>query len=77
MPQKVLDCRGMKCPMPVLKMTQMMMKKELAAGDILDVIADCPTFETDVKNWVKTYKKVLVRFIVASDGKTKTATVQI
>lgn len=29
-------------------------------GDILEVIADCPTFENDVKNWCRRNNKTLL-----------------
>ena len=47
----VLDARGMKCPLPTLKMTGVC--RTLKPGDILEVVADCPTFETDVRNLCK------------------------
>ncbi len=75
MATKILDAKGLKCPMPVLKMTQMLMKKELAPGDVLEVTADCPTFENDIKTWCATWKKVLVRFV--PEGASKKATIQI
>ncbi len=56
----VLDAKGLKCPMPSLKMTEKLTKKEVNAGDVLEVVADCPTFENDVKVWCKMWKKVLV-----------------
>jgi tRNA 2-thiouridine synthesizing protein A len=55
-----LDCRGMNCPIPTLKMTSAVMAKEVVAGDTLQVVADCPTFEDDVKSWCTTMKKVLL-----------------
>ncbi len=55
-----IDARGLKCPVPVLKMTNAVVKKEVNAGDTLVVLADCPTFEKDVKEWCKNMKKVLI-----------------
>ena len=55
-----LDTRGLKCPGPVLKMTGIMMKKEVKPGDTLAVTADCSTFEKDVKDWCQRNKKVLI-----------------
>jgi tRNA 2-thiouridine synthesizing protein A len=57
-----IDARGLKCPVPVLKMSSAVTKKEVNAGDTLIVTADCPTFENDVRGWCKTMKKVLVVF---------------
>jgi len=55
-----LDARGLKCPLPALKMNSMLLKNEVKAGDVLEVLADCPTFEKDVKDWCSRTKKVLV-----------------
>ena len=60
MPTVSIDAKGLKCPMPVLKMTNAVMKKEVNPGDTLVVVADCPTFEDDVKAWCKQMKKVLI-----------------
>jgi tRNA 2-thiouridine synthesizing protein A len=55
-----LDARGLKCPVPVLKMTSAVMKKEVKPGDTLAVTADCSTFEKDVKDWCSKMNKVLI-----------------
>lgn len=55
-----LDARGQNCPIPTLKMTNIVMRKEVVSGDNLEVVADCPTFEADVRQWCVTMKKVLV-----------------
>jgi tRNA 2-thiouridine synthesizing protein A len=54
------DARGMKCPMPVLKMNGMVLAKKVQTGDTLAVIADCPTFEKDMREWCAKAKKVLI-----------------
>jgi TusA-related sulfurtransferase len=36
------------------------MKKEVVAGDTLEVVADCPSFPAEVKKWCDQAKKVLV-----------------
>jgi len=53
-----LDTRGMKCPQPTLKLTVVAMK--MKSGDILDVIADCPTFERDLRSWCDRSRKTLL-----------------
>ena len=55
-----LDARGLNCPIPTLKMTNMVMRKDVLAGDTLEVVADCETFEADVKQWCTTMKRVLI-----------------
>ena len=55
---QTLDCIGLYCPMPVLKTKQEMDK--LAIGEILEVLADDPAAEEDIKAWAKrTGQKIL------------------
>jgi tRNA 2-thiouridine synthesizing protein A len=71
-----IDARGAKCPVPVLKMTNSVMKKEVNPGDTLVVLADCPTFENDVRQWCKSMNKVLI--VIRDEGNnTKRAEVRI
>jgi tRNA 2-thiouridine synthesizing protein A len=48
---QILDCIGLYCPMPVLRTRQEMDK--LALGEILEVLADDPAAEEDIKAWAK------------------------
>ncbi len=48
-PKKKLDCRGLFCPMPVVK-TKLELEN-MEVGDILEVIADDPGFEQDFPSW--------------------------
>jgi len=45
-PTQELDCRGMNCPLPVLKTKKTL--KSLAAGDVLKVIATDPGSVADM-----------------------------
>jgi tRNA 2-thiouridine synthesizing protein A len=76
MAKAFLDAKGLKCPMPSLKMTQMVLKKEVKPGDVLEVVADCPTFENDVRTWCQSSKKVLIFMRSEADG-SKCCQVQI
>ena len=58
MSQIDLDARGLKCPQPQLRMTIQITKMQ--AGDILEVVADCDTFEQDVRKWCERNKKALL-----------------
>ncbi len=60
MPKVEMDVRGQRCPVPTLKMTQKILAKEVAPGDVLEVLADCPKFEEDVRAWCANWKKALV-----------------
>ena len=52
------DAKGLKCPQPTLKVT--IMATRMKAGDILEVVADCPSFEEDVRGWCTRARKVLL-----------------
>ncbi|MGO9793462.1 MAG: sulfurtransferase TusA family protein [Solirubrobacteraceae bacterium] len=69
-----LDYRGLKCPLPTLKLQRAVLTKVVKDGDILEVKADCEAFEGDVKKFCTDQKKILVKFWV--DGTTKTAKIQ-
>jgi len=51
MPDTALDCTGLACPMPIVKMTKA--AKTMAPGDTLTVTADDPGFEPDVQAWAE------------------------
>jgi len=57
-----LDAKGLRCPQPVLRIAAKM--PELSAGDILEVLGDCPTFEQDVRKWCTRMKKTLLAVTV-------------
>lgn len=60
-----LDLKGLKCPQPILRIHSKIMT--VKTGSIVKVIADCPTFERDLKLWAtKTGKTVLE--CVKNDG---------
>lgn len=44
-----LDCRGMKCPMPMVKLFKK--NNTIDVGDTLEMIADDPAFLQDIKAW--------------------------
>ena len=48
---RVLDCIGLYCPTPILNTRQEIDK--LAVGEILEVLADDPAAEEDIKAWAK------------------------
>lgn len=54
----LLDANGLKCPQPVLKVA--VKAKQMQAGDILDVKANCSTFPNDIENWCKKSGKTLL-----------------
>jgi TusA-related sulfurtransferase len=54
----MLDALGLKCPQPVLKIAAA--SADMKSGDVLEVFADCPTFEQDVRHWCERVKKTLL-----------------
>ena len=61
-----LDAKGLKCPQPTIQMTIKALK--IKSGDILEVKADCSTFENDVKNWCRRNNKTLLWITDEGDG---------
>jgi TusA-related sulfurtransferase len=45
-----LDCQGLNCPIPLVRISQTM--KTMQAGQTLEVTADDPAFSADVRAWV-------------------------
>ncbi len=69
---QVLDARGLKCPQPTLKLTILAVK--MAKGDTMEVVADCPTFEHDVRSWCSRSKKTLLW--IKEEGTAKRCQIQ-
>ena len=51
-PVKVLDYKGLKCPMPIVKISQEIPK--VSIGDILEVLTSDPGSIADFPAWAKT-----------------------
>jgi TusA-related sulfurtransferase len=64
-----LDALGLKCPQPVLKIAAK--SAEMVNGDTLEVLADCPTFEKDVRLWCERTKKTLLWVREEEGGKKR------
>ena len=64
-----LDALGLKCPQPVLKIAAK--SSELKSGDLLEVVADCPTFEKDIRHWCERTKKTLMWIKDEGGGKKR------
>ncbi len=57
-PDRFLDCLGLYCPEPVFK-TRMELD-EMKIGEILEVVADDPAAEEDIKSLVKNLEQEIV-----------------
>jgi TusA-related sulfurtransferase len=56
---RVLDCVGLYCPEPVFR-TRMELDK-MVAGDVLEVLADDPAAEEDIKSLIKRLGHKLIK----------------
>ena len=63
---QILDCIGLYCPMPVLKTREKM--DEIAVGEILEVLADDPAAEPDLKAWAKRTGQKVLKIDKTSEG---------
>jgi TusA-related sulfurtransferase len=63
---KVLDCLGLYCPEPVFR-TRIELDK-MNPGEILEVIADDPAAESDIKSLVKRLNHEILNIIREDDS---------
>jgi TusA-related sulfurtransferase len=63
---RTLDCIGLYCPEPVFK-TRMELD-ELKVGETLEVLADDPAAESDIRSLVKNLEQELVSVEKKGDG---------
>jgi TusA-related sulfurtransferase len=57
-PNKTLDCVGLYCPEPVFKARLEL--DEMKVGETLEVLADDPAAESDIRSLVKNLEQELV-----------------
>ena len=69
---QILDCRGLKCPQPVLKVA--IKANSIPPGTTLEVYADCHTFPSDIQKWCMDTGRVLISCV--NQGTYHVATVQ-
>jgi TusA-related sulfurtransferase len=63
---ETLDVKGQNCPMPVIKTKQAV--DELAAGDVLEVVATDSGSMSDIKGWAESTDGVELVDQVEGDG---------
>ncbi len=74
MATEIMDLKGLKCPQPVLKVG--LKAPQLAKGDLIEVVADCPSFEQDIRKWCERLQKTLL-WIRPEGGTVKRAQIQV
>jgi tRNA 2-thiouridine synthesizing protein A len=50
-PDKQIDCTGLFCPMPIVKTREAF--KEMAVGQLLEMLSDDPGSDPDMKSWAR------------------------
>jgi len=55
---KTLDCKGLSCPMPILKLAKEM--KSLSSGETLKLLGTDPGSKSDVPKWCTKTKNELL-----------------
>ena len=55
---KTLDLKGLSCPLPIVKTAKAM--KELASGDVIEVLATDPGSTQDFRAWCRSTRNELV-----------------
>jgi len=55
-----LDCRGMKCPRPIIELARA--RRNASPGAVISIIADDLAFESDVKAWCQTTGNKMIDF---------------
>ena len=65
-PDRTLDCLGLYCPEPVFRAR--MELDDIRIGEILEVLADDPAAEADIRSLVKHLEQEIVN--VSKDGNT-------
>lgn len=65
-PNKTLDCLGLYCPEPVYRTRMELDNMEI--GEILEILADDPAAEADIRSLVKSLDQEILS--VSKDGST-------
>lgn len=58
-PKKTLDCIGLYCPQPLFQTREQI--DSIEAGEILEVVADDPAAEEDLKRFAKRTGHIIVK----------------
>jgi len=61
-----LDCRGMRCPLPIIRLARLIADVEI--GQTVAVVADDPAARPDVPAWCRMRKQEYVGEDTAPDG---------
>jgi tRNA 2-thiouridine synthesizing protein A len=65
-PTEVLDCTGVRCPVPVIRLAQAI--RAVPPGEVVRLLADDPAALSDVPAWCRMRDQELLRLDRADDG---------
>ena len=68
-PNKTLDCVGLYCPQPLFQTRDAL--NEIAVGEVLEILADDPAAESDLKRFCKRTGHELLGVESLGDGTQK------
>lgn len=66
---KSLDCVGLFCPMPIIQLKGAI--DTIEAGKVIEILADDPAFEKDLRAWCNVTGMELLSVEKDSDGTVK------
>jgi len=58
-PNRTVDCIGLYCPIPILKIREALDKMDV--GQVVELVADDPAAEEDIKYFTKTTSQELLK----------------
>jgi TusA-related sulfurtransferase len=67
-PDRLLDCRGMLCPLPIIELGRAW--PSTAPGQLVDLVSDDPAATTDVAAWCRMRGQELVGETAYKPGST-------
>jgi tRNA 2-thiouridine synthesizing protein A len=62
-----IDANGKRCPLPIVMLAREI--KTLEPGSEIEILADDPVFEPDLKSWIKKTGHELISLEQSSEGK--------
>jgi tRNA 2-thiouridine synthesizing protein A len=67
--KETLDCKGLSCPMPMMKLAKAM--KGLNSGEVLEMLGTDPGTKSDMPNWCAKTGNELLESVDLDGGVTR------
>ena len=58
---ETIDCKGLSCPMPILKLAKAM--KKMKPGNVLELLGSDPGSKDDIPKWCKKTGNVFIEMV--------------